>query len=111
MASVGQLWPASRRAEQSHRVHLFQRRDAGGFRHPPAHLLDVFEAAPLSEPARAAVQQRSEALKVDYALRYLDSMIQGIREGAERSRKIRAGSPGVRPRAGRGVAIGRSARW
>ena len=51
-------------------------------------MLDVFQAAPLPEPARAAVQQRWEALKVDYALRYLDLMIQGIREGAERSRKI-----------------------
>ena len=51
-------------------------------------MLDVFQAAPLAEPARAAVQQRWETLKVDYALRYLDSMIQGIREGAERSRKI-----------------------
>ena len=45
-------------------------------------------AAPLTEPTRAVVQQRWDGLKVDYALRYLDSMIQGIREGAERSRKI-----------------------
>ena len=51
-------------------------------------MLEVYRAAPLPEPDRAAVQQRWEALKVDYALRYLDSMIQGIREGAERSRKI-----------------------
>ena len=51
-------------------------------------MLEVYQATPLPEPARAAVQQRWEALKVDYALRYLDSMIQGIREGAERSRKI-----------------------
>jgi two-component system NtrC family sensor kinase len=51
-------------------------------------MLDAFQAAALPEPVRAAAQQRWEALKVDYALRYLDSMIQGIREGAERSRKI-----------------------
>jgi signal transduction histidine kinase len=51
-------------------------------------MLEVFRAAPLPEAARAAVQQRWDGLKVDYALRYLDSMIQGIREGAERSRKI-----------------------
>jgi signal transduction histidine kinase len=51
-------------------------------------MLEVFRATPLPEPAQAAVQQRWETLKVDYALRYLDSMIQGIREGAERSRKI-----------------------
>ncbi len=51
-------------------------------------MLEVFRATPLPEAARAAVQQRWDGLKVDYALRYLDSMIQGIREGAERSRKI-----------------------
>ena len=51
-------------------------------------MLDVFRATPLPEPARAAVQQRWDGLKVDYALKYLDSMIQGIREGAERARKI-----------------------
>jgi signal transduction histidine kinase len=51
-------------------------------------MLDVFQGATLPEPVRAAAQERREALKVDYALRYLDSMIQGIREGAERSRKI-----------------------
>ena len=51
-------------------------------------MLDVFQTAALPEPVRAAAQERREALKVDYALRYLDSMIQGIREGAERSRKI-----------------------
>jgi len=51
-------------------------------------MLEVFQTAALPEPVRAAAQERREALKVDYALRYLDSMIQGIREGAERSRKI-----------------------
>ncbi len=51
-------------------------------------MLEVYRAAPLTEPTRAVVQQRWDGLKVDYALRYLDSMIQGIREGAERSRKI-----------------------
>jgi signal transduction histidine kinase len=51
-------------------------------------MLEVFRATPLPDSARAAVQQRWDSLKIDYALRYLDSMIQGIREGAERSRKI-----------------------
>jgi signal transduction histidine kinase len=51
-------------------------------------MLEVYRATPLPDAARAAVQQRWESLKIDYALRYLDSMIQGIREGAERSRKI-----------------------
>jgi signal transduction histidine kinase len=51
-------------------------------------MLEVFRATPLPEAAQAAVQQRWDGLRIDYALRYLDSMIQGIREGAERSRKI-----------------------
>jgi signal transduction histidine kinase len=51
-------------------------------------MLDVYRAAPLPEPERARVQQHWDGLKIDYALKYLDSMVQGIREGAERSRKI-----------------------
>lgn len=51
-------------------------------------MLELFRAIPLPVEERTRVQQHWEALKVDYALKYLDSMIQGIREGAERSRKI-----------------------
>jgi signal transduction histidine kinase len=51
-------------------------------------MLDVYRTAPLPEAERARVQHHWESLKLDYALKYLDSMIQGIREGAERSRKI-----------------------
>jgi signal transduction histidine kinase len=51
-------------------------------------MLDVFRATPLPEVERGRVQQQWDGLKVDYALKYLDSMIQGIREGAERCRKI-----------------------
>jgi signal transduction histidine kinase len=51
-------------------------------------MLDAYRAVPLPEAERARVEREWEALKVDYALRYLDSMIQGIREGAERARKI-----------------------
>jgi signal transduction histidine kinase len=51
-------------------------------------MLDVYRGAALAEGEAARVQERWSALKVDYALKYLDSMIQGIREGAERSRKI-----------------------
>src|SRR5215470_1455332 len=51
-------------------------------------MLDVYRTVPLPEAEVARVQERWGALKVDYALKYLDSMIQGIREGAERSRKI-----------------------
>jgi signal transduction histidine kinase len=42
----------------------------------------------LPEPERAALETEWEARKIEYALKYLDSMIQGIREGAERARKI-----------------------
>jgi two-component system NtrC family sensor kinase len=51
-------------------------------------MLDVYRGVALPDPDAARVQEQWGALKVDYALKYLDSMIQGIREGAERSRKI-----------------------
>jgi signal transduction histidine kinase len=51
-------------------------------------ILDVYRAAPLAEPAQARVDEQWKELKVDYALKYVDSMIEGIREGAERARKI-----------------------
>jgi signal transduction histidine kinase len=51
-------------------------------------MLDEYRTVELPEPDRARIADRWAALKVDYALRYLDSMIQGIREGAERTRKI-----------------------
>ncbi len=51
-------------------------------------ILDAFRAVPLPAPERQRIDEQWQALKVDYALKYLDSMIQGIREGAERARKI-----------------------
>jgi signal transduction histidine kinase len=51
-------------------------------------MLDEYGGIELSEPERARIAERRSALKVDYALKYLDSMIQGVREGAERARKI-----------------------
>jgi signal transduction histidine kinase len=51
-------------------------------------MLDVYRGVTLPEAEAARVEERWKVLKVDYALKYLDSMIQGIREGAERSRKI-----------------------
>jgi two-component system, NtrC family, sensor kinase len=51
-------------------------------------MLDVYRGLELPAADAARVEDRWQALKVDYALKYLDSMIQGIREGAERSRKI-----------------------
>jgi signal transduction histidine kinase len=51
-------------------------------------MLEAYRAAPLPDADRARLQDEWDARKVDYALKYLDSMIQGIREGAERARKI-----------------------
>ena len=51
-------------------------------------MLEAYRAAPLAEGDRVRLQAEWDTRKVDYALKYLDSMIQGIREGAERARKI-----------------------
>jgi signal transduction histidine kinase len=51
-------------------------------------MLEAYRAAPLPDADRTRLQGEWDARKVDYALKYLDSMIQGIREGAERARKI-----------------------
>jgi signal transduction histidine kinase len=53
-------------------------------------MVDAYRARAggLPEGERLALQQQWETLKVDYALKYLDTMIQGIREGADRTRKI-----------------------
>jgi signal transduction histidine kinase len=51
-------------------------------------MLDVYRGVALPAAEATHVAEQWSALKVDYALKYLDSMIQGIREGAERSRKI-----------------------
>jgi signal transduction histidine kinase len=51
-------------------------------------ILDVYRAVPLADAEQARVDEQYKQLKVDYALKYIDSMIEGIREGAERARKI-----------------------
>jgi signal transduction histidine kinase len=51
-------------------------------------MVDVYRAVPLPDAEQARIDERWKELKVDYALKYLDSMIDGIREGAERARKI-----------------------
>jgi two-component system, NtrC family, sensor kinase len=51
-------------------------------------MVETYRGLELPAAEREQVQARWEELKIDYALRYLDSMIQGIREGAERTRKI-----------------------
>jgi two-component system NtrC family sensor kinase len=51
-------------------------------------MLEVYRAVPLATADRERVEGHWASLKVDYALKYLDSMILGIKEGAERTRKI-----------------------
>jgi signal transduction histidine kinase len=51
-------------------------------------MLEVYRAAPLSEAEQARVQGEWDARKIDYALKYLDAMTEGIKEGAERARRI-----------------------
>jgi signal transduction histidine kinase len=51
-------------------------------------MLEAYRATPLPEAERARLHTEWDSRKIDYALKYLDSMIQGIREGAERARKI-----------------------
>jgi signal transduction histidine kinase len=51
-------------------------------------MLETYRDLPLPGPEQARAEEQWKTLKVDYALKYLDSMTQGIREGAERARKI-----------------------
>ncbi len=51
-------------------------------------MLEAYQAAALPEAERARLVARRQELKVDYALTYLDGMLDGIREGADRTRKI-----------------------
>jgi two-component system NtrC family sensor kinase len=51
-------------------------------------MLEVYRAAPLADADKSRIQGEWESRKIDYALKYLDSMTQGIKEGAERARKI-----------------------
>jgi two-component system NtrC family sensor kinase len=51
-------------------------------------MLETYQEAALPEADRTRVAARRQELKIDYALTYLDAMIDGIREGADRTRKI-----------------------
>jgi signal transduction histidine kinase len=51
-------------------------------------IVEAYRSVTLAEADRARITEQWQSLKLDYALRYLDPMIQGIREGAERTRKI-----------------------
>ena len=51
-------------------------------------MLEIYQEAPLPEADRERIEARRREPQVDYALKYLDSMLAGIREGADRTRKI-----------------------
>jgi signal transduction histidine kinase len=51
-------------------------------------MLESYQEATLPDADRSRIDARRQELKVDYALKYLDAMIAGIREGADRTRKI-----------------------
>ncbi len=51
-------------------------------------MLTTYQETALPEADRSRLDARRQELQVDYALKYLDSMISGIREGADRTRKI-----------------------
>jgi two-component system NtrC family sensor kinase len=51
-------------------------------------MLEAYQDATLPEADRTRVAERRRELKIDYALKYLDAMIDGIRDGADRTRKI-----------------------
>jgi signal transduction histidine kinase len=51
-------------------------------------MLETYQDAPLADADRARIEARRRELQVDYALKYLDAMLAGVREGADRTRKI-----------------------
>ncbi len=51
-------------------------------------MLESYQAVALPASEREHLAARREELRIDYALTYLDRMIAGIREGADRTRKI-----------------------
>jgi len=51
-------------------------------------MLESYQAVALPAPEQERLAARRAELKIDYALTYLDRMIAGIREGADRTRKI-----------------------
>jgi len=51
-------------------------------------MLELYRAEPFPPEPRERLQAAWDTHKVDYALKYVDSMTQGIKEGAERARKI-----------------------
>src|SRR5512145_1264846 len=89
MASGGQLW-AGVAHELNNPIGFVSSNAATleDFVSRLRRMVETYRTAELNEADAARTDAAWQDLKVDYALRYLDPMLQGIKEGAERTRKI-----------------------